>query len=130
MLPLAPVTPAPAFAVSPAAVKPVMPGAETSAAPAPMMGVQAVGQIQSTKQAQPRDEDARRRQPQAEIPPDPPPLKGLGVPALHTARVGDFDRPDDLPPPPRPAATGRGGSLDAALESLHRPAVPLIDLRR
>lgn len=60
-------------------------------------------------------------------PPAPPaipaPLKGLGIPPLHTRAVGDFDRIDDPPPP-------MGIDLSTRLAELDPPAAPAVDLRR
>lgn len=95
-------TPLPSMplAVAPG-VKPA--GAEASAASAPALGADAVTQIKAARQTPTRTED-RVRERAADIPPDRPALKGLGVPGLHKARVGDADKaqPPRLPVPPGP----------------------------
>ena len=58
-----------------------------------------------------------------EIPPDPPPVKGLGVPALNTAMVGDGDEVETPPPPPQKAGT------DEYVAALQPPALNGVDKR-
>ena len=73
-------------------------GTEPSAAPRPGLGASAVTQAKATASADLGiREDARRDVP--EIPPDPPPVKGLTGPALHLREVGDFDEARDTPAP-------------------------------
>lgn len=76
-------------------------GAEPAAAPPSEMGRAAVTQARATGATAPQG--STKRSAVADIPPDPPPLKGLGIPGLHTARVGDFDNVEDLPQPPAKA---------------------------
>ena len=42
---------------------------------------------------------ATRNDPWPKAPPDPAPIKGLGIPPLNTRQVGDFDRLDAPEPP-------------------------------
>lgn len=116
MKPLAPVAPAPGFAPVQSSVSPVQAGAEPSAAPAPLLGSRAVTPAAAVKPTLPRLAPGTKWD-ISEIPPDPPPLKGLGIPGLHTARVGDFDKVDDLPAAPeKPAASDTWPRLETRAE--------------
>jgi hypothetical protein len=73
-------------------------GAVPPAAPKPDLGSAAVTQAEATaKTAMGAPGHAHR--PVPEIPPDPPPVKGLGVPPLDTSQVGDLDRSRETGPP-------------------------------
>jgi len=63
----------------------------------------------------------------SETPSDRPIIKGLGVPALHTARVGDLDIVEDLP---EQRSMSPDLSFSSALLSTGEPDMPFIDLRK
>jgi hypothetical protein len=94
-----PVAPTPSQ-IQPAFAQQLAPaGAEASGAPRPELGTAAVTQAKATSRADLGMADLTDDVP--EIPPDPPPVKGLGVPALNTAMVGDGDEVETPPPPPK-----------------------------
>ncbi|MFY9244519.1 MAG: hypothetical protein WAO88_01925 [Roseicyclus sp.] len=64
---------------------------QANAAAAPLMGRKAVQPTDGTQ--------ATHNDPWPQLPPDPAPLKGLGIPPLNTRQVGDFDRLDAPEPP-------------------------------
>jgi hypothetical protein len=97
------------------------------------LGPEAVTAIRATKPVTPRDpgrEAARQALPRIdplEPPSDPPPVKGLGIPALHTAKVGDQDILDD---PPLPQTAAERGGFQKALSQTDGARDPVYDLRR
>ncbi|MFW5655036.1 MAG: hypothetical protein ACOCYW_05240 [Roseicyclus sp.] len=101
-----------------AAQRPSPTGAEAPAAPKPELGRAAVTEVQASAKAALGIASSRDAIP--EIPPDPPPVKGLGVPALDTAKVGDMD---EVPTPPE---TRR---MDDLLGALEAPAPNGVDRR-
>jgi hypothetical protein len=105
----------PAFAQQPTSV-----GAEASGAPRPELGTAAVTQSRATARADLGMPDLNDEVP--EIPPDPPPVKGLGVPALNTAMVGDGDEVETPPPPPK-------ASTEEYLAALQPPGPNDVDKR-
>jgi hypothetical protein len=58
-------------------------------------------------------------------PPDPPPIRGLGIPPLDVTRVGDFDEPQAPDAPP-----AKEGQFSTRLADLDDPPEPRLDLRR
>ncbi|MGP1357251.1 hypothetical protein [Roseicyclus sp.] len=93
-------------------------GAVPSAGPQPELGRAAVAQAEASEKAQMAPHrDGRRHVP--EIPPDPPPVKGLSVPALHLREVGDFDEARDTPVP----------MMSDLLEELEAPGPKELDIR-
>ncbi len=73
-------------------------GAEAPASPKPDLGRAAVTQAEATAKAA-MGAPGHAKRPVPEIPPDPPPVKGLGVPPLHMRAVGDSDAARDQPLP-------------------------------
>ncbi|MCU4653788.1 hypothetical protein N8I71_13165 [Roseibacterium sp. SDUM158016] len=96
-------------------------GAEPPAAPRPELARAAVTQAEATAKAALGVPGAGR--PVPEIPPDPPPVKGLGIPPLDTARVGDFDRREPAPPPPEAPPP----AMSDLLQALQDRAPPGLD---
>lgn len=105
-------------------------GAEPPAAPQPELGRAAVTRVEATAKAALGVPGAQR--PVPEIPPDPPPVKGLGIPPLNTAVVGDFDEIDTPPPPASqenaPAAEA-GPALSDLIAALQDTTPPEFDRR-
>jgi hypothetical protein len=93
-------------------------GTEPGAGPRPDLGRAAVTQAEATAKAA-MGVPSHARRPVPEIPPDPPPLKGLGVPGLHLREVGDFDEARDTPPP----------LMSDLLEELETPGPQDLDIR-
>lgn len=117
MIPIAPLPPGPTPA-APSATLPVGPAplrAEAPAAARPMIGAEAVTAAAASRGTSLRaglKSDAREEDPAPEPQRDPRPVRGLGVPPLHTARVGDLDRPP-LPLSLRPDAEAAFAALPA-----------------
>jgi len=119
MIPTAPVayTPPPPATQPGADTKFNPTGAEAPAAPKPDLGPKAVTQADKTAKAALGVSGARRDVP--DIPPDPPPVKGLGIPPLNTLQVGDQD---EIPDPPQ-------RTMDDLLGALQAPAPNGVDMR-
>jgi hypothetical protein len=99
MTPTAPSMGAAVASAPPAGVSRTSPtGAEPPAAPKPDLGRAAVTQAEATAKAA-MGAPGHAKRPVPEIPPDPPPVKGLGVPPLHMREVGDSDAARDQPAP-------------------------------
>lgn len=78
-------------------VSPPQPANDVASAAAPTeLGTEAVTQSQASSLPT-LNADTSAKLDAPEIPPDPPPLKGLGVPALNTLLVGDFDQIETEP---------------------------------
>jgi hypothetical protein len=93
-------------------------GAEPPAAARTLLGASAVTQAEAAaKTALGVPGHARKSVP--DIPPDPPPVKGLGIPALHMREVGDSDAARDAPPP----------SMGELVNALRPPGPRGLDLR-
>jgi hypothetical protein len=60
------------------------------------------------------------------VPPDPPPVKGLGIPPLDTAVVGDFDEIETPPEAPNEPGTP---AISDLLEVLQDTTPPGLDRR-
>jgi hypothetical protein len=119
MTPTAPSIGAPPGTVPPGSAPLRSPtGAEPPASPQPELGARAVTQAQATAKAS-LGAPGHAKRPVPEIPPDPPPVKGLGIPPLHMREVGDSDAARNAPQP-------RMSDLMGALEP---PAGPSMDLR-
>ena len=122
MTPTAPSTgPAPArLGAGHRAVQPSPTGSEPPAAPRPASGREAPVDVRPTRRPRPRSGvpgHAKKSVP--EIPPDPPPVKGLGIPPLHMRAVGDFDAARDAPAP----------SMGDLVNALRTPGPRGLDLR-
>jgi hypothetical protein len=101
-------------------------GAVPPAAPQPELGRAAVTQADATAKAALGVPGAGR--PVPEIPPDPPPVKGLGIPPLNTAVVGDFDEVEAPPAAASPAAASPAASaISDLIEALQDRAPPGFD---
>lgn len=92
-------------------------GAEPPAAPRPELGAQAVSQLDEAAKVSLYGPGAPEDVP--DIPPDPPPVKGLGIPPLNTLQVGDQDEIPD--PPPK--------AMDDLLGAMQPPAPNGMDVR-
>jgi hypothetical protein len=128
MIPTAPTLPAggpgPAPLVEAARTQPA-PAATPAAAP-PDLGRTAVTQAEATR-LPPMEPQSLARLNVPEIPPDPPPVKGLGIPPLDTTQVGDFDEIDSPPPP---EVTGPGAAaISDLLAALQDSPAPGLDRR-
>jgi hypothetical protein len=93
-------------------------GAEAPASPKPELGRAAVTEVQASAKAALGIADPKEAIP--EIPPDPPPVKGLGIPPLNTMKVGDMD---EVPTPPEVR------TMDDLLGALQPPAPNGVDMR-
>ena len=102
--------------VSAARMRPA--GSEPSAAPPPDLGSASVTQAEASAKAA-LGAPGQAKRPMPEIPPDPPPLKGLGVPPLDTSRVGDFDRARETGQP----------AISDLIAAIQRPDAPVLDRR-
>lgn len=134
MTPLVSVTPPAALAPADPQGRAVGVGLQSTQATPTALGLSAVTAVAAPKSISPRDAlRGDQGGSQSEITPieppaDPPPVKGLGIPALHTARVGDLDILEDLPSvaPDAPARSGFSDALDAT----EPPNERSVDLRR
>jgi hypothetical protein len=123
-------TPLPAYTLAPGATVLMPPSGPEGARPdatrpgaAPLLGAAAVTAPSAARMIRLDPRAAEGPDPLAP-PPDPAPLKGLGIPPLNTRQVGDFDKLDDTPPPPPPGG-GYAGPTDATATMQ-----PRVDLRR
>jgi hypothetical protein len=98
--------------------------AAPAAAP-PDRGADAVTQAEATR-LPPLDTQDPGRLTVPEIPPDPPPVKGLGIPPLDTAVVGDFDEIETPPEAPNEPGTP---AISDLLEVLQDTTPPGLDRR-
>jgi hypothetical protein len=128
MIPTAPTLPAGGPGPAPlveTTKAPSAPEAAPAAAP-PDLGRKATTQVEAPS-LPPMEPNSLARLNVPEIPPDPPPVKGLGIPPLDTTQVGDFDEIDSPPPP---EATGPGASaISDLLQALQTPQQPGFDRR-
>ncbi|MDG4648144.1 hypothetical protein P6F26_06790 [Roseibacterium sp. SDUM158017] len=93
-------------------------GAEAPAAPKPDIGRAAVTQAQATAKAA-LGAPGHAKRPVPQIPPNPPPVKGLGVPPLDMRAVGDADEARNAPPQ----------KMSDLLGALRPPGAKGLDLR-
>jgi hypothetical protein len=93
-------------------------GVEAPASPQPELGRAAVTEAQASAKASLGLAGSNDEIP--EIPPDPPPVKGLGIPPLNTVQVGDMD---DVPTPPETR------TMNDLLGALQAPAPNGVDMR-
>ena len=99
----------------------------TPAASPPDLGREAVTQPEAPR-LPPMETQSFARLNVPEIPPDPPPVKGLGIPPLDTTVVGDFDEIESPPPPE--AVDGSGApAISDLLQALQDTAPPGFDIR-
>lgn len=77
----------------------------------PLLGRKAVLPMDATQ--------AMRNDPWPQLPPDPAPIKGLGIPPLNTQQVGDFDR---LDAPEAPIPRYEMAPIQGRAEHLNRKA--------
>ena len=119
MTPTAPSTgPALPASAQGTAPQPSPAGSVPPAAPRPLLGTSAVTQADAAaKTALGVPGHTTKSVP--EIPPDPPPVKGLGIPPLHMRAVGDSDAARDAPPP----------SMGDLVNALRPPGPRGLDLR-
>jgi len=92
MVPTAPTLPIPTGAPE---AKPLGPVSQAAPGARPELGRAAVTQPDATRASDGQRMNTALAQ-SDDIPPDPPPLAGLGIPGLHTARVGDFDKVEEV----------------------------------
>jgi hypothetical protein len=128
MIPTAPTLPAGGPGPAPlveTTKAPSAPQAAPAAAP-PDLGRKATTQVDAPS-LPPMEPNSLARLNVPEIPPDPPPVKGLGIPPLDTTQVGDFDEIDSPPPP---ETTGPGApAISDLLAALQDTAPPGLDRR-
>jgi hypothetical protein len=123
MIPTAPTLPAGGPGPAPLVdvTKAPPPPASTAAVAPPARGAAAVTQAEAPN-LPPLDAQSLAKITVPEIPPDPPPVKGLGIPPLDTKIVGDFDE-IETPPPPETRA------ISDLLQALQAPPQPGFDRR-
>lgn len=78
---------------------------------APLLGQRAVQPTDATQ--------TTRNDTWPQLPPDPAPIKGLGIPPLNTRQVGDFDR---LDAPEAPVPRYEMAPIQGRAEHLNRKA--------
>lgn len=122
MIPTAPSLPAGGPGPAPLVEVKARPASDiVPAAAPPALGTKAVAQAEATR-LPPLDAQSLARITVPEIPPDPPPVKGLGIPPLDTKVVGDLD---EVPKPPDPAPR----AISDLLEALQDRTPPGLDRR-
>jgi hypothetical protein len=104
------------------AARPRHPGTDTAAVAPPALGRSAVTAAQATARADLPSGDVNTPA-RLEPPADPPPVKGLGIPPLHMAQVGDRDK-GDAPVSQKPTS-----SLPDAWNGLAPHDPPILDRR-
>jgi hypothetical protein len=122
MIPTAPALPAGGPGPAPLVDvnKTPVPSAAPAASP-PDLGRAAVTQAEATR-LPPLETQSLARLVVPEIPPDPPPVKGLGIPPLDTTQVGDFDE-IETPPETRADVTPAISDLLQALQDRDPPGL-------